>query len=66
MPVLNYRIEQNIAGCHEFLEKLKVWCSDQGWTILDWRKNNCAWASIGGGQYGFVGSHCKILVIRRS
>lgn len=53
IPVLNYEIHENLASCRDFFQKLKLFAVAQGWTLKR-EEIDKQWASIGGGQYGFV------------
>lgn len=53
IPVLNYEIHENLASCRDFFQKLKLFSIAQGWTLKR-EEISKQWASIGGGQYGFV------------
>ena len=63
MTVLAYEIHENLLTHHDAMEKLKDFASAQGWTILDWRKNNSDWAWTGS-QYDWVAGSESFLMIQ--
>lgn len=65
MAVLNYRIHNSVADHKDFFNKLKEWAVDQGWTLNVYQQNK-SWASIGGGQYGWVAGSEDYMELRSS
>ena len=53
MSLLNWQLHHDVANHHDFILKLKDFCLAHGWTIVRFYQN-IQWASIGGGQFGFV------------
>lgn len=53
IPVLSYEIHENLASCRDFFQKLKLFAVACGWTLKR-EELLKQWASIGGGQYGFI------------
>jgi len=63
MSLLNYEVHLNVADHHDFMLKLKNVCQAQGWTVQTWEPSK-VWASIGGGQYGWVAGGEDFLEVR--
>jgi hypothetical protein len=57
MDVLSYVTHTSVAGTKDWLSKLRSFAIAQGWTSVEYQTSK-TWASIGGGNYGWVaGNH---------